>query len=75
MIEIEPMESAVSDKTLRLVALFCGQHVKDKLLYEVPYGSHDRTVRTAAPVFQRRHILGNWFSRHPRHLKDHGGEA
>lgn len=34
MIEIEPMASVMSDEALRLVALFCGQEVKDKLLFE-----------------------------------------
>lgn len=33
MIEIEPLQSAVSDETLRLVASFCGREVAEKLLY------------------------------------------
>lgn len=34
MLIIEDMHSTVSDEALRLVALFCGRNVADKLLYE-----------------------------------------
>lgn len=33
MDEDENLNSLVSDRTLRMVLLFCGQKVKDKLLY------------------------------------------
>jgi hypothetical protein len=51
VIKMVPMASTVSDRTLRLVALFCGQEVKDKLLYEGD--AHGRSARNAASVFQR----------------------
>ncbi len=34
MLEIEPLQSTVEDRVLRLVLYFCGHEVKDKLLYE-----------------------------------------
>ena len=33
-IEMEPMAATVTDETLRLVAIFCGHSVKDRLLFE-----------------------------------------
>lgn len=44
-IEMEPMNSTVSDETLRLVALFCGRETSDKLLYE---GDEQCTITSLA---------------------------
>lgn len=70
----EQLNSFVSDRTLRMVLLFCGQKVKDKLLYRDD-DAHDRLFGTRSPNARIRSLLGIGHRHNSSGHQDKGREA